>query len=163
MRLNDRLSPHFTAWEATFSRTAIGRGIVNEPDDATWEKIRATAVHVLEPARLELGALRASSWYRCPELNELVGSKPTSQHLKGEAVDVIPLVKGVTIVDLFAWFHDNAPFDQLIYEFASWAHVSYVSDRPPRRSVLVATHGADGKVVYAPVTPEQLRQLQARI
>lgn len=29
-----------------------------------------------------------TSWYRCPEHNEAIGSRPTSSHVKGKAVDI---------------------------------------------------------------------------
>ena len=48
-------------------------------------------------------------------LNTAIGSKSTSQHVKGEAVDFE--VPGVTNAQLAAWIRDNLDYDQLILEF----------------------------------------------
>ena len=59
-----------------------------------------------------------------------VGSKDTSQHIKGEAVDFE--VPGITNLEIFYWIKDNLDFDQLILEYykkdvpnSGWVHASY--------------------------------------
>lgn len=41
-----------------------------------------------------LGALRVTSGYRTPEHNRAIGGSPTSQHITGEALDVVPYASG---------------------------------------------------------------------
>jgi len=77
--------------------------------------------------------VRINSGYRCPLLNEAVGSKSTSQHLKGEAADIE--IGGVPNTLLAQWIDENLTFDQLILEFvepddpySGWVHVSTTED-----------------------------------
>jgi len=150
------LSPHFARWEFTVSQEAVRRGIANEPSAAQWDRLEALAVTILEPAREHCGPLHINSGYRSAALNAAIGGAANSQHMRGEAADVIP--KQGTLSDLFKWMHANAPFDQIIWEFGAWVHVSHVIDTPARHVALVATK-LNGKTVYAPMTAEQVAQL----
>ena len=86
-----------------------------------------------------------SSWFRCLELNTTIGSKPTSQHIKGQAVDIE--VPSVSNIKLAQWINHNLDIDQLILEFwkeedndpnSGWVHCSYV-DGSNRKQVLTYT------------------------
>lgn len=84
-----KLSPHFTLEEFTRSTTATRRGIDNTPSNAIIQELQKLAIYVLEPLREAWGApLKISSGYRCPKLNAAVGSKSTSQHVRGQAADI---------------------------------------------------------------------------
>ena len=51
--------------------------------------LEALTINVLDPAREELKKpVYVTSGFRCPRHNARVGSKPTSQHIKGEAADI---------------------------------------------------------------------------
>lgn len=85
---------------------------------------------ILEPVRNHFGRpFTPSSGYRSSALNAAVGSKPTSQHTTGEAVDFeIPGIPNATVAE---WIRDHLEFDQLILEFyepadpaSGWVHVS---------------------------------------
>ena len=130
------LTDHFTLDEMTFSDTAIRLGIDNTAPPDIIEKLRYLAVN-LENVRDITGALHINSGYRCPELNESVGSKPTSQHLKGEAADCRSLT-GLSPLQLCRMVAaSKIPFDQIIYEFKSWMHISFVAPpHTPRRALL---------------------------
>ena len=53
--------------------------------------IEALVEAVLDPARERLGkAIRVNSGYRCPKHNLKVDGAVGSQHMKGEAADVVP-------------------------------------------------------------------------
>lgn len=59
------------------------------PSPEVKEHIKALVLNVLQPLRAAWGKpLVLNSGYRCPALNKIVGGRPTSQHLKGEAADV---------------------------------------------------------------------------
>ena len=126
-----KLSEHFTLAEAAKSQRAVRLGIDNRPPETLHAALRLVAVKILEPVRAHFGIpFSPSSWYRCQSLNDAVGSKPTSQHMKGEAVDLE--LPGVPNIVLARWIAENLEFDQLILEFwrdddptAGWVHVSY--------------------------------------
>jgi hypothetical protein len=61
----------------------------------------------------------------------LIGSKPSSQHIKGQAVDfIIPMIP---IREVAEWIESNLNYDQLIIEHDRWIHVSYVNTRKNRK------------------------------
>lgn len=92
--------------------------------------LKALCTNVLEPARTVLRQpIHISSGYRCRTLNHMVGGSHVSQHISGQAADLI--LSGNHQYDDALW---NAllgtPFDQLILEHNKrsgnkWIHVSY--------------------------------------
>lgn len=129
------LSENFTLEEFTFSETAGRRGIDNSLPSGMLPKAVWLAGK-LELARGVLGALHINSAYRCLEVNRAIGSSDTSQHVKLEAVDCRSLL-GLAPLQMCQRIIDSRlQFDQLIYEFQSWMHISFVQEGLPRRSVL---------------------------
>ncbi|QUB42579.1 D-Ala-D-Ala carboxypeptidase family metallohydrolase [Porphyromonas sp. oral taxon 275] len=130
---------YFSLAELLRSETAEKRGIPNVPSaDVVAELHRL--MDYLDSVRENYGApIRVSSGYRSPALNAAVGGKPTSQHLKGQAADLVTddLKKLGNVIRRFGGF------DQLIYEHvggARWIHVSIAPEgRPPRGEVLYIT------------------------
>jgi zinc D-Ala-D-Ala carboxypeptidase len=125
-----RLSPHFTLSEATKSQTASRLGIDNTPSPAEIEQMIRLCENVLEPIRAHFGPVRVNSFYRSPRLNAEIGSKFSSQHVKGQAADIE--VSGVPTRELADWIKSNVLTDQIILEFVNpsdpysgWVHVSY--------------------------------------
>lgn len=128
-----QLTPHFSLEEMTVTNH---RSIDNslDPDNPAHapiiEHLRTTAIG-LELVRQKLGGTRimVTSGFRCPALNAAVGSKPTSAHVVGYAVDFIvpdygsPFVIAGQLAQVggIAW-------DQLIYEHpmhSQWVHLSF--------------------------------------
>lgn len=69
--------------------------------------------------------IRVNSFYRCKELNTLVGGSITSQHMTGEAIDMDAGSKEEN-KKIFDWCKANLIFDQLINEYDySWVHISF--------------------------------------
>ena len=136
------LSQNFTLEEMTRN----GRGVTNTPNDASIEALKLLCSKVLEPLRDLYGKpIKVNSGFRSLALNNRIKGSKTSQHMKGEALD-LPLTKKE-----FLWIKDNLEFDQLIYEFGNdskpeWVHVSYSTKN--RKQVLRATK-KNGKTVYS--------------
>jgi len=83
-----------------------------------------------------------------------VGGSITSQHCRGEAIDVSGVPYGIKNSEIFHFIKDNLDFDQLIWEFGdknepSWVHFS-LSMKGNKRQVIKAVKGANGKTSYVP-------------
>ena len=129
-----KITQHFNLSELTRSATAQRHGLANDPGPTEKANLIQLATHILEPVRQYFGlAFYPSSGFRSPVLNQLVGSKSTSQHITGQAVDFeIPTIANR---DLANWIKVNLAFDQLILEFyhsddpkSGWVHCSYRKD-----------------------------------
>ena len=83
---------YFTISEMLKSDTARKHGIWNGATKEHEENLRALIENVLDPLRERYGKpLRVTSGYRCPKLNNLVGGTPNSQHMRGEAADIVAM------------------------------------------------------------------------
>lgn len=128
---------YFTIGELCASSTADARGIKNTPMLQEAGNLKALADNVLDPVREWYGKpIYVNSGYRCPQLNRMVGGKPTSQHIKGEAADITAGSKEENR-KLFDYIKRNLTFDQLIDEKNfSWVHVSFKRNGENRSQVL---------------------------
>lgn len=117
------LSAHFTLEEFTRSDTAARLGIDNTPPPEIARTLVDTAMCMEEVRRIINTPITVTSGYRCPTLNRHIGSKDSSQHTKGEAVDFIapPLTPHDICMKLIA---GKLYFDQLILEH-DWVHISF--------------------------------------
>ena len=112
------------------------------------ENLRALCYNVLQPLRDALGTpVNLNSGYRCPSLNRAIGGAKNSQHMTGQAADIVDFTNGNAY--LFRKIKElNLPFDQMIDEFGfRWVHVSYDPLRN-RRQILQAQKDANGKTIY---------------
>ena len=83
-----KLSKNFTLEEMTRSMVAARRGIDNTPGAGDIKNLENLCYIVLEPVRAKFDLpISVSSGYRSEELCEAIGSKKTSQHAQGCAVD----------------------------------------------------------------------------
>ena len=139
-----QLSKHFTLEELTFSDAAQRHGIDNTPNDETIENLKRLCALVLEPIReIVHKPVQVTSGYRCPIVTSLVGSKVTSQHIRGCAADI--KVPGVTPdVLIKAIIGAGLPYEQVIREFDSWTHISVPNDPhalPKRQALIIDKSG----------------------
>lgn len=123
-----QISNHITYEEATQSNTATRKGIDNIPSGEDVERMKIVAEKCFEPARAHWGKpLIVSSFFRSSELNKAVGGSMTSQHVKGEAIDLSTGTKDGN-KKLIEWMKENLIYDQLIEEYGySWIHVSFTT------------------------------------
>ena len=131
---------YFTISELTYSDKARELHIDNTPFSLTIiDNLTDLTENLLDPIREAWGKpLHVNSGYRCPALNKAVGGKPTSQHLKGEAVDITTGSKGENM-KLFEMIKDSGlVYDQLIDEYGfSWIHISLKKDGKNRKQIVV--------------------------
>jgi len=145
------LSKNFTLTEYTKSQTALRLGIDNTPNDDHLASAKLLFENVVQPVRDHFGPTVINSGYRGPELNAAIGGAATSQHCRGEAVDIE--CPGVPNHEVAEWIQNNLDFDQLILEFytlgipdSGWVHVSYIPEGNRKQSLTAVKQ--DGKTVY---------------
>ena len=140
------LSAHVTLAEFENSPTATTHGINNKMNESQIASAKLLCENVFEPLRSYLNTpINISSGFRSLQVNKMIGGAKTSQHTKGEAMDLQIGSKG------FNFIKDKLEFDQLIWEFGndeqpSWVHVSFSSKN--RKQVLKATK-KNGKTIYS--------------
>jgi hypothetical protein len=137
-----RLSSYFTLARLIQSDTAEARGIDNTPPPEVLPNLRLLARGLDRVRRLLGHPLEISSGYRCPELNAAVGGVPHSQHALGLAVDFVCPGFGPPLAVARAIRDSEIAFDQCIYEFAEWIHLSF--SPAPRRRVLTIYDSREG-------------------
>ena len=140
------LSAHVTLAEFTYSDSAVKHGINNQMSESQIASAKLLCENVFEPLRIYLNTpIKISSGFRSAQLNKLIKGSTTSQHSKGEAIDINVGKIG------FDFIKNTLDFDQLIWEFGndenpSWVHVSFSSKN--RKQVLKATK-KNGKTIYS--------------
>ena len=149
-----KISNNITYAEAIHSNTAKRRGIDNTPNPAQVETMKVTAEKIFEPLRKWVGGpIKVNSFFRSAELNTAIGGSKTSQHCKGQAIDIDDVFGHKTNAEMYAWIKENLNFDQMIWEFGTdmnpnWVHVSYVSDEDNRNRCLKAYKDKYNKTKY---------------
>lgn len=135
------LSEHFTLEEFTFSQTAARKGIDNNPPEDVLEALQHTA-ECMEELRELLGhPININSAYRSPALNKAVGSKGTSQHLTGEAVDFTCSGFGTPAEIVEHILDSDIEYDQVILEFDRWVHISFSQTRNRKQALIIDNSG----------------------
>ena len=148
-----KLSEHLDLSEVIRSDSAKRNGISNMPTEEHIANFMLLAEKIFEPIREHFGVpIRISSGYRSKELNAKIGGSATSQHCKGQAVDIDMDGTSLTNKQVFDYIKDNLPFDQLIWEFGNednpdWVHVSYV---PNGRKQILKAFKLNGATKYFP-------------
>jgi len=147
-----KLSNNFYLSEFTRSGTAHRLGINNKPNNFHIKNMIDLCDNILQPVRDIIGAIRITSGFRDPDLCVALGSKKTSQHTKGEAVDCQFHKDGqMNNKLLMDTIIKNCEFDQLIEEFNySWIHVSYSCDN--NRGQILKAYNENGKTIYMDIT-----------
>lgn len=141
------LTPHFSLEE--FTMTAH-RDIDNSLPNSLMQDAILTC-QMFERIRTFLNVpMNLTSGYRCPQLNRVVGSQPTSDHPKAKAGDWTAELYGspYTIAVALSSRVDQLGIGQLIYEFGRWVHTGRsVPDNPVNRIITIDAHGTRPGIV----------------
>ena len=139
---------YFTIAEMIFSRKHWNK-IWNKTTPEIEQNLTFLGEAVLDPLREKWGKpITVSSGYRCPAINRAENGVSNSQHLKGEAADIVAdnprenVRMGRMLVGI-------GRFDQVIFENcnaamteAEWIHVSVKRTGINRRQVLRLVKGS---------------------
>jgi len=137
-----RLSPHFSLEELTHSDIAVRLGIDNTPTVEVIDNLTFLAGE-LEYVRDILGhPMLVSSGFRCNALNDHLGSKRTSSHTQGLAVDFICPSFGNPRSVVSAIVMANINYDQVILEYDRWVHLSFKQVDPRKQALIIDKKGA---------------------
>ena len=133
------MTPHFTLDELTASETAERNGWDNTPNEQELANLQRLA-EFLEDIKEALGGkpIMVNSAFRSKQVNDAVGSKDSSQHRVGCAVDI--RVPGLTPDQVVrAIIASGLPYDQVIREFDRWTHLSVpnMPEAAPRKQALI--------------------------
>ena len=133
-----KLTENFTLNELVYSATAEKNKIDNRPSVQVIANLKALCENVLQPLRNTLGCpIVITSGFRCDVLNKKVGGQPNSQHLMGQAADLV--VPQKNLKDVFNYIKSHLNYDQLLYEYSKsdkWIHVSFRNDGYNRKQAI---------------------------
>jgi hypothetical protein len=130
------LTKHFTLEELTHTDH---RQFDNTPNEQELANLRRLAAF-LEEVKTVLGGrpVMVNSAFRSKQVNDAVGSKDTSQHRSGCAVDIrVPQLTPDQVVRTI--IDAGLEYDQIIREFDRWTHISIPNtpDAKPRKQALI--------------------------
>ena len=153
------ISEHLSLPELIRSDSAKRLGITNMPTAEHIINLKALAENIFEPIRAHFRCpIFISSGYRSAELNKVLLGAKTSQHLKGEAIDIDMdgSSNGVTNAMIYDFIIKKLDFDQVIWEHGNienpaWVHVSFKKNGPQRHDILRAVL-IDGGTKYVRVS-----------
>ena len=121
------ISKHITYEEATRTNS----GLENTPSETHLAAMAYLAENVFEPLRNHFNKpIAVTSFFRSNAVNKAIGGANSSQHTRGQAMDIDGhVLGGVSNSEIFHFIKDNLQFDQLIWENGNdkepdWVHVS---------------------------------------
>ena len=143
-----RLTPNFTLAELIASNTARRLGLDNTPTPEALRRLQGTA-EMLQRIRDTLGKpVIVTSGYRGPRLNRAVGGVTSSDHMSGQAADIVAPAFGTPyqVAKALAPLVQTLGIGQLILEGVkgkTWVHVSTrIPDRQVNRVITITDAGA---------------------
>jgi uncharacterized protein YcbK (DUF882 family) len=114
-------------------------GHPNVPPPECVVNLRHLVQSVLDPLRAELGPIRVTSGYRSPDVNRAIGGSSTSQHVSGQAADIVLVHDHDARQVAEVLFLLDLEVDQVIWyapEVGGHVHVSHARHGRNRRQFL---------------------------
>lgn len=136
-----KLSPHFSLEELTHSNTAARLNIDNTPTVEVIDNLTFLAKELENVRTLLSNPMLINSGFRCYALNDFLGSKRTSSHTKGLAVDFISPSYGNPRSIVSAIVKSNINYDQVILEYDRWVHLSFHPTKPRKQALIIDRKG----------------------
>lgn len=129
---------YFTLEELLNSQTAKDNKIQNSPSWEIVENLYNLAVKILDPLRKEMGcAITVTSGFRNLKINTIVKGSKTSQHMRGQAADIIcrdnkkmfetakrMIEEGRIVVGQLIWENRKTKKD-----YPDWIHISLPTEK----------------------------------
>ena len=149
----DNISKHISYHEGTYSQTGVRRNLDNTPNENQLKCMKEVSENLFEPLREWVGGpIKVNSFFRGKPVNTAIGGSRTSQHMKGQAIDIDDTFGYKTNAEMYRYIKDNLDFDQMIWEFGddenpNWVHISWVSHRPNRKKLTIA-YKENGRTKY---------------
>ena len=148
---NIQFTKNFSLYELLASRTAAKWNIAEQytPSEEVIHNLELLAKNVLQPIRELLGSpIVVTSGYRCLKVNKLNKGAKNSQHLIGQAADlVLPNRENKALFDCIVNNRQILPFDQCINEYnLDWIHISFNEARN-RKTFLSIVQGEPYKTI----------------
>lgn len=143
LKMGDKIAKNFSV------RELCGNKKENIPSGICLVNAVRVANTVLQPIRDKYGIILVTSFYRNEEYNKRINGSFNSQHVLGEAVDIIP--NKAEIQDVFIWMKHNIEFDQLILEEKNgtrWIHVSQKINNNRNEALVAKYNTKSNKMEY---------------
>ena len=136
------LTNNFSLEEMIQSQTALRNNLDNTPNESQIENLKGLCENILQPLRdYYQSPIKVTSGFRSEKLATLIGSKPTSQHCKGEAADFE--IPGYDNKEVASHIKNNFDYDQLILEYydesdknSGWIHCSFKSSDNRKQNLI---------------------------
>lgn len=132
-----KLTANFNLEELTHSDTATRLDIDNTPTSEVIDNLIFLAGKLQNVRDLLGHPMLISSGYRSLPLNRHLGSKDSSKHVKGLAVDFICPSFGNPRAVVECIVDSNIDYDQVILEFDKWVHLAFTQSDAPRKQALI--------------------------
>ncbi len=107
----------------------------NLPSVQVVFNLKYGCLHLLEPARLDVGPIIINSGYRNEVYNRQVGGARNSQHLLGQAADIRP--KDPRQFSKLVDFLKNLEYTDQLLTGNGWLHISWTPFVQPRHFIRI--------------------------
>ena len=138
-----KLTEHFTLEELIASEIAVRNGLDNTPNPLVLNNLKTLAEGLEDVREVLARPIIINSGYRSLMVNQLLGSKPTSQHTKGLAADFICPSFGTPKDIIKKIVSSDIKYDQVILEFDRWIHISFCEEgyKPRKQALIIDSKG----------------------
>ena len=145
-----KLSKHFMLQEFLASQISERQGFAEqfEPSPEIIKNLTYLAERLEDVRTLLSTPMYINSGFRCHALNDFLGSKRTSSHTQGYAVDFRTLDSRTPRDIVSLTIDSDIEYDQVIQEFynpnvvgSGWVHLSFHPDKPRKEALIIDKNG----------------------